>query len=307
MFELRQYSLLFLTATIWGSGFIGQKLGVEYIPSFAFTFYRTLIGGLFLIPVILFLKHQAIKHNKKSRTSSMRMFILGSLSCGFCLILGESLQQFGLVHTDVNKASFITSLYMIFVPVIGFVLGHKTSIKILFCLLLSCIGLFLFCVKDGLALQRGDFLVLLCAIAFAYHILVIAYFINHVDGVLLSCGQFFCASAMGLIMMLLTEVPSVENLKAALPALLYVGIMSNGVAYTLQIVAQRGINSTIASLIMSLESVMGAFFGVICLDEIMSNREMLGALLMFTAVILTQVKLTFFRKSKKSADLTENR
>lgn len=299
MFELRQCFLLFLTAAIWGSGFVGQKIGIDHLSPFAFSFLRTFIGALCLIPVIYALKTYNNKKGKIQRRTNKRYFVLGSICCGFFLILSESFQQFGLVTTDVNKASFITSLYMIFVPLIGIIFGHKIELKIIFAVILSCVGLYLFCMKGGFYLQRGDFLVLLCALGFAGHILVISYFINHVDGVLLSCGQFFCASAMGCVLMFCSEIPTLEQLKAAAPALLYVGIMSNGIAYTLQIVGQRGLNPTIASLIMSLESVMGAFFGVLFLNEIITQKELFGAVLMFIAVIITQI--SFKRKYGKSS------
>lgn len=290
MFELRQYLLLFITATIWGSGFVAQKLGMSYISPFAFTFFRTLLGALFLIPVIILIKKYNLKHSIKPRNLNKRSLIIGSVCCGFFLILSESLQQFGLVSTDVNKASFITSLYMIFVPLLGIFLGHRITLKIIIAVIISCVGLYFFCIKDDITFEQGDLLVFLCAIGFACHILVIAYFINHVDGVILSCGQFFCASFLGFLMMCFTEFPSVDNLIKCIPALLYAGIMSNGIAYTLQIVAQKGINPTVASLILSLESVMGAVFGILFLNEIMSERELLGAILMFSAVILTQLK-----------------
>lgn len=296
MFELRQYLFLFITATIWGSGFVGQKLGISHISPFAFTFFRTLIGGLFLIPVIYSLKRIKIKLCKSPKKTDPKMLLLGSLCCGFFLILSESLQQFGLVYTDVNKASFITSMYMVFVPIIGIFAGHRLTVKIALSVLISCIGLYLLCMHGTFSLQIGDTLEILCAVGFAFHILIISYFVNYVDGVMLSCGQFFAASFMGLVMMLITGVPNLSNLCLALPALLYVGIMSNGVAYTLQVVGQRGINPSIASLILSLESVMGAVFGVLFLKEVMNQREILGALLMFAAVILTQIH---FKKAHK--------
>lgn len=296
MFELRQYLLLFITATIWGSGFVAQKLGMSYISPFAFTFFRTLLGALFLIPVILFIRSYNQKHKYKQRTVNKRYLVIGSICCGFFLILSESLQQFGLVTADVNKASFITSLYMIFVPILGIFLGHKITFKVILAVIISCTGLYLFCIKDEIAFERGDLLVFLCAIGFACHILVIAYFINHVDGVILSCGQFFCASFLGFVMMCFTGFPIAENLIKCIPALLYAGIMSNGVAYTLQIVAQKGINPTVASLILSLESVMGAVFGILFLNEVMTERELLGAALMFLAIIITQLKFNVLRK-----------
>ena len=188
---------------------------------------------------------------------------------------------------------------MIFVPLLGIFLGHRITLKIIIAVIISCVGLYFFCIKDDITFEQGDLLVFLCAIGFACHILVIAYFINHVDGVILSCGQFFCASFLGFLMMCFTEFPSVDNLIKCIPALLYAGIMSNGIAYTLQIVAQKGINPTVASLILSLESVMGAVFGILFLNEIMSERELLGAILMFSAVILTQLK---FKQKKKQVN-----
>lgn len=289
MFELRQYFILLLTATIWGTGFIGQKLGMDHISPFAFTFLRTFIGGLFLIPVILVLKNMKYKNKPMLRPSKPRKFIVGSIACGICLITAESFQQFGLVYTDVNKASFVTALYIIFVPFIGLTLGSKIQPKIIVALLVSVVGLYLLCMKGSFILQMGDFLVLIGAMCFAFHIMVISHYVNYVDGVLLSCGQFFVASFLGLIMMLITGVPSYEAFVLAAPAFIYTGIMSNGIAYTLQVIGQRGINSSIASLIMSLESVMGAIFAVLLLDESMSTKEVIGAILMFVAVIIAQL------------------
>ncbi len=281
--------MLFLTATIWGTGFIGQKLGMDHISPFAFTFLRTFIGGLFLIPVLIILSKVKVKGRSMIRKSHPRKFIMGSVCCGIALICAESFQQFGLVDTDVNKASFITSLYIVFVPIWSLILGQKSNRNIVIALIVSVVGLYLMCMKGSLYLEKGDLLVLIGAACFAVHILVIAHFVNYVDGVLLSCGQFFVASFLGLIMMLLTGLPSYENFILAAPAFIYTGIMSNGVAYTLQVVAQRGVNSTIASLIMSLESVMGAIFAVLLLHEVMTAKEITGALLMFVAVVIAQL------------------
>ena len=296
MFAIRQYFLLFLTATIWGSGFVGQKIGMSHISPFAFTFLRTLIGSLCLL---LFLKTvETVLKKKITRPSNRHKLILGSALCGLCLFVSEILQQYGIAQTDVNKTSFITSLYMVFVPIIGIFLGQKLSLRIIIAVVVSVTGLYFFSIKDGFVLSNGDFLVLLCAVGFAIHILVIAYFIKSVDGVLLSCGQFFVASFLGFIFMFTQTLPSLSSLKGALPALLYVGIMSNAIAYTLQIVGQRGVNPTIASLILSLESVMGAFFGVMILSETLSIREIFGAVLMFSAFVITQVNISLKKKVK---------
>ncbi|HAR80485.1 MAG TPA: EamA family transporter [Succinivibrionaceae bacterium] len=300
MFELRQYSLLFITALIWGSGFIGQKLGMEHVSPFTFTFFRTLIGALFLVPFILVLSKVQKNGTSFLRRSSRKDLFLGSLACGLCLIAAESFQQFGLVYTDVSKASFITALYIIFVPLISVIIGKKISLKIWFSVALSVVGLYFLCMKGSFTLSLGDLLVLICAIIFAVHILVISYFVARVDGLMLSCGQFFAASFFGLIAMLIDGVPSAEALKLAAPAFIYCGIMSNGIAYTLQVIGQRGINAAIATLIMSLESVLGAILGVIFLDEHMSHKEIIGAIIMFSAVIIAQTPTKHILKGSRT-------
>ncbi len=301
MFQLRQSLLLFLTATIWGSGFIGQSIGMDHVSPFTFTFFRTLIGALILLPVIYLLKKQALKKHKTLKKADRRTFILGSLTCGTCLIAAESFQQFGLVYTEASKAGFITSMYIIFVPLISWCLGKRPNLLVLCATALSALGLYLLCLDDPsrLTLQTGDLLILICAVIFALHILVIAHFVEKIDGVELSCGQFAVASALGLITMLLFDQElSLERLLAAAPAILWCGIMSNGVAYTLQIVGQRGINPTIATIILSLESVMAVFFGWLILDESLSSRQYLGCAVMLCAVIIAQLNPRLFLRDR---------
>ena len=291
MFLVRQYCLLLLTAVIWGSGFIGQKLGMDHVSPFTFTFFRTFLGGLFLLPVIAALKGLRIRRGRtlENRPGRWRDFFLGSLCCGTCLIVAESFQQFGIAGTEVNKASFVTSTYIIFVPLLGVLFGHHAGFKLWSAVTLSVAGLYLMCVHEGLTLEKHDLLVLTGGLCFACHILVIARFVARVDGVILSCGQFFVASVLGFFMMLCTGMPDLQQLRLAAPAFIYCGIMSNGIAYTLQVVGQRGVNPTVATLIMSLESVFGALLGVLYLGEHMGAAEITGALLMCVAVIITQI------------------
>lgn len=295
-FQLRQYSLLFITAVIWGSGFIGQKLGMDHVSPYTFTFMRTFIGGCFLIPVIMMRNRIFKRLGKERHKISPKMLFCGSLCCGLCLIAAESFQQFGMIYTDVSKASFITSLYVIFVPLISVFIGSKPTLKVWLCTVIAAFGLYLLCIKDELTLTAGDSLVLICAVIFAVHILVIAYFVRFCDGVDLSCGQFFVASFLGLIMMLMTGLDSAENFLAAAPAFIYCGIMSNGVAYTLQIVGQRGVNAVVATIILSLESVMGTIFGVTLLGDYLSLRQISGCVLMFVAVVGSQLPLAMLLK-----------
>ena len=288
-FELRQYSLLFLTAVLWGTGFIGQKLGMDHVEPFTFTFMRTLIGGLFLLPVMAAMSAIKRKRGIAVRRSDRKTLMLGSLCCGLCLICAESFQQFGIQISDLTSTSFITSLYVVFVPIFGIFIGSRPSPKLVLCVAISVAGLYLLTASGGLHFSRGNLLTLISAMCFAVHILVIAYFVARVDGVALSCGQFFVASFLGFIMMLATGGDTWENFLKAAPAFVYCGIVSNGIAYTLQVVGQRGVNPVIATIIMSLESVMGTFFGILLLGESPTTVQLIGCALVFTAVILAQV------------------
>ncbi len=304
MFQLRQSILLFITATIWGSGFIGQSIGMEHVAPFTFTFFRTLIGALLLLPLIAWLKRREIKKLRRQgleaplKKTNRRLLLQGSLACGVCLIIAETFQQCGLVYTEASKAGFITSMYIIFVPLISLFLGRRPNLFVLLGVILSVIGIYLLCIKDSsFTLQLGDALILICAVAFAVHILLIARYVNEVDGVMLSCGQFFVAAACGLVTMLLFDHNlSMATIQAAMPAMLWCGIMSNGVAYTLQIVGQRGMNPTIATIILSLESVMAAVFGSLILDESLTAREYAGCAVMLAAVIIAQLNPRMFFK-----------
>lgn len=317
MFQLRQSFLLFLTATIWGSGFVAQSIGMDHVTPFTYTFFRTFLGAVVLLPVV-YLVHRRLQKqrarmaagsaaNSASSTkdavevsgfnhipqNKRRDLILGSFCCGFCLVGGESFQQFGLVTTDAGKAGFITSMYIIFVPLIGLFIGKKLNANIVIGVMLSVVGLYLLCIKDSFSIEQGDILIFICAIVFAFHILTIDYFVQKCDGVYLSCGQFFAASLIALILMLIFDydVFSWDDVYAASLALLWSGIMSNGVAYTLQVVGQRGMNPTIATLILSLESVMAVVFGTLLLNESLNTREGIGCFLILIAVLIAQINI----------------
>lgn len=295
MFQLRQSFLLFLTATIWGSGFVAQSIGMDHVTPFTYTFFRTFIGAIVLLPVIYWLHQRKRSDQKQSERPAphyqRKDLIIGSICCGICLVGGESFQQFGLVTTDAGKAGFITSLYIVFVPIFGLFLGKKLNRFIILGVLLSLFGFYLLCIKQSFTIEHGDFLILICAVVFCFHILTIDHFVAKCDGVLLSCGQFFAASAIALVLMLIFDydVFSWADVRAAALALLWSGVMSNGVAYTLQVVGQRGMNPTIATLILSLESVMAVVFGTLLLHESLTLREGIGCILILTAVIIAQL------------------
>lgn len=312
MFQLRQSLLLFITATIWGSGFVAQSIGMDHVTPFTYTFFRTFIGAIVLLPVIAILsKRKALAQSQQldsktpnhqlspdhSNTSvakySRKDLFLGSICCGLCLFGGESFQQFGLVTTDAGKAGFITSMYVIFVPLLGLFIGKKLNIGIILGVFMSLVGLYLLCIKGSLSISQGDLLIVICAVVFSMHILTIDHFIQKCDGVALASGQFFAASFFALIFLLIFDydVFAWEDVWAASLAILWSGIMSNGVAYTLQVVGQRGMHPTIATLILSLESVMAVFFGILILNETMSVREGVGCILILLAVVIAQVNI----------------
>ncbi len=295
MFQLRQSFLLFLTATIWGSGFVAQSIGMDHVTPFTYTFFRTFIGAIVLLPVIYWLHQRKRSDQKQSERPAphyqRKDLIIGSICCGICLVGGESFQQFGLVTTDAGKAGFITSLYIVFVPIFGLFLGKKLNRFIILGVMLSLFGFYLLCIKQSFTIEQGDVLILICAVVFCFHILTIDHFVAKCDGVLLSCGQFFAASAIALVLMLIFDydVFSWADVRAAALALLWSGVMSNGVAYTLQVIGQRGMNPTIATLILSLESVMAVVFGTLLLHESLTLREGIGCILILTAVIIAQL------------------
>ena len=300
MFALRQYLLLLLTAMLWGGGFVGQKLGMDYVSPFTFTFFRTFIGALFLVPVIMIASRIRIKGESAISKSSRSDFIKGSLAVGFCLIAAETFQQYGLKYTDVHKASFITAMYVVLVPVLGLFIGQKNRARIWIAVAVSVAGLAFLTLKGGhLSMETGDLLVLVCALLFAVHVQVIDYWVRKVDGVLLSFGQFIVASALGLVLALASGPDSWESIKAAFPAILYCGIVSNGIAYTLQIVGQRGVNPAGASIVLSLESAFGALAGVLFLGERMTAQAFTGCALMFTATMIAVIP---GRRKRPAAD-----
>lgn len=284
-FTLRQSLLLFLTALIWGCSFVAQAVGMDHVGPFTFTASRTLLGAAFLTPFVLW------RRKREARPAPLgKTFLLGSILCGLCLFAGESFQQFGLVHdTEVGKAGFITSLYIVIVPLLGLFVGHRVHRYIVAGVAFAVVGLWQLCMTSALTVELGDLYVLTCALAFSIHILVIAYFVTKVDGVTLAWGQFWCGGLIALCMALIFENPTLEGLQGALLPILWAGIMSNGIAYTLQVVGQRGMNPTVASLIMSLESVVSVLAGWLLLDEVLTPRELSGCALMAVAIVLAQL------------------
>ena len=287
--QIKSSLILLLTATIWGVAFVAQSVGMEYIGPFTFNAIRCVLGGLVLIPVILLLNRKKEAGAETGTKENKRILWTGGIACGVILCIASNLQQFGIMEASVGKSGFFTALYIVMIPVIGIFIGKRPGIKLWFCVALAVVGMYLLCMKDGsFTIERADIMLLLCALAFSFHILVVDYFSPKVDGVKMSCIQFFVCGALSAVGMIFTEIPDISNIQAAL---LYAGLLSCGVGYTLQIVGQKGINPIIASLIMSLESVISALAGWVILGQVLSLKEIIGCVLMFVAIVITQIPI----------------
>lgn len=298
--QVKNSLLLLLTATIWGTAFVAQSVGMDYVEPFTFTFARSIIGGIVLIPCICFLRW--LKKREDKDAGANRLFVtkiewIGGICCGLALCAASNFQQIGISYTTVGKAGFITALYVVIVPIMGLFFKRKVSFVVWICVALSVIGLYLLCMTEGsFTLAYGDLLVLICAILFSIHIMVIDHFSPKGDGVVMSCIQFFVCGIVSGIIMLFVESPDLGNIMAAKMPILYAGVLSSGVGYTLQVVGQKGMNPTIASLIMCLESVVSVLAGWLILGEALSNRELLGCVLMFVAIVLAQMPMPAGKK-----------
>lgn len=292
--KMKSNIMLLLTALIWGSSFVAQKSGMDYIEPFTYNGIRTFIGGLVLIPVLIFFtkknNRQSGENEKVFDFKKDKMALIGGVCCGMALFAASTLQQFGVSYTTAGKAGFITTLYVAFVPIISLFLRKKVRPIMWVCVALGAAGLYLLCMTDAsFSLQFGDMLVLLCAVAFAVHILVIDHFSPKADGVKISCVQFLVSGAMGLICMFIFETPDLGDILACWLPILYAGVLSCGIAYTLQVVAQADADPTAASLILCLESVFAVISGAILLHESMSPRELMGCAVIFVAVIISNL------------------
>lgn len=300
--QMRQVVFPILAAFIWGTAFVAQDLCADSIGAFAFNATRYFIAVLALLVVILI--SDKLKKNKPTLTAqekkaANKQLWLGGLCCGAALAIASNFQQAGLVAgTDAGKAGFITALYVVLVPVFGLFFKRKVSLPTWIAVVLSVVALYLLCIKGDFSLAPGDLLVLVCAVCFAVHILVIDHSTAYCDGVKLSCLQFLFAGIISTICMFIFEdVDFAAILSCALP-LLYVGIFSCGVGYTLQILAQKDSNPTVVTILLSLESVFAVIAGAIILKQQMTVREYIGCAIMFAAVILAQIQFPTRQKAE---------
>ena len=277
--------LLFIAAFIWGTAFVAQKSGGA-IGSFTFNGIRTFIGGLVLLPLVI------KNHKDKSLPLFTKEELTGGIVCGFFLFVAASLQQFGLAYTTAGKAAFITTLYVVFCPILSLIVHKKKTRPLVWlCVVLDVIGLYLLCMTDAsFSIQIGDTLVILCAVAFAGQMVAVDNYIDRIDGIKLSCIQFLFSGLLGIICMFIFENPvSLSNIMTAWFPILYAGVISCGIAYTFQVLGQKEATPTIAALILCLESVFGVLAGAVILGETMTMREIFGCIIMFAAVVISNL------------------
>ncbi len=310
--RMRGNALLLLAAFIWGLSFVAQSEGMKYIGPFAFIGIRSMLAG---VSLAVFLGIRAAvtagktqkdagnvsEDTKEAKQARKKNLLLGGVSCGIILFAATMLQQIGILHNnEPGKAGFITALYLILVPLAGIFFRKKIGAKVWVAVVLAVCGMYLLCITEGLHMTTGDLYLLGCAFVFTLHILVIDYFSPKVDGVAMSCIQFLLCGALGMTGMFFTENVEISHVLEAWLPLVFSGVFSGGVAYTLQIVAQKDTEPAIASLLMSLESVFAVFGEWLILGQLLSAREFGGCALMFVGILLTQLPEKRRGKSSKN-------
>lgn len=293
--KLKGNLILLLTSFIWGTSFIAQSKGVEDISPFAFTGIRSVLGGVVLLPVIAILHFYNKKHGMTA-ASKTKTLLIGGIVCGVLLCLASTLQTAGMIYTSPGKSGFITALYMVIIPIIGLFTNKKPDPLLWLSVVIATLGLYLMCIDSTLTINKGDVLTFICAFIFSGHILAIDYFSPRVDSVKLACLQFFVCGIINIICMFIFEQPKLAPILGCWASIGYSGIMSCGVAYTLQIIGQKYTDPASASILMSLESVFATLATVVLVacgwqltGGVLSMREIIGCVLMFAAIILVQL------------------
>ena len=311
---IKGVTLLLIGSFIWGTTFVAQSMGTNHLDAFSFNCIRNFIGVFALIPVLLWqicpkrkdmnnvqetlscsnLPTARAKKNilQELRVIFTRDLIVGGIICGTALCLASNFQQMGIESSTVGKSAFITTLYIVLVPLLGLFFQKKLPLQIWCGVILAMIGLYLLCMKnETFVLELGDIYLLLCAFFFTIQITAVDYFAPKVNCIALSMMQFFVTAILSGVCMTFNELPTWENIFGAIIPLLYAGVLSSGIAYTFQIIGQKHLAPTVASLIMSLESVFATLAGWIILKEYLSTQELIGCGLVFAAVILTQLPI----------------
>ncbi|BET22419.1 DMT family transporter [Solobacterium moorei] len=281
--------LLILASIIWGCAFVAQNVGMNYIGPWTFSTIRFLIAGFSLLAIIPILDEKRT-HVIRPKTKEEKMkLLLGSVLCGLALSIGSIVQQIAMLTVPVAKAGFLTTLYVLFVPMITLLFGKKIPLKVWIGIAMALFGLYLLSMAGNLAIGIGEILLILAAFLFAIHIIIIGYFSTRVDPVRLSCGQLLIGGFATVIPMIVIEKPTIGSILAAYIPLLYTGIFSSCVAYTLQIFAQKEANPTIAGMLLSLESVFAALAGYLILHQVLNTRELIGCVVIFIAIVIAQL------------------
>lgn len=288
--KIRNSLLLLITAIVWGVAFVAQDVGMDYITPFSFNGARCLIGAVILVPVIF------MRDKSKGESAfpwRSKTLWTGGILCGAALCLASNLQQYGIKLSDasVGKAGFITTFYIVLVPIAGIFIKKRCPISVWFAALIAAGGLYLLCVPQGagFAIEFSDILVFLCAIGFTIQILFVDSYSPRVDGLKLACVQFFVCGVISAVLALILDDISLSQIAEAYIPILYAGVFSCGVGYTLQIIAQKGLNPTIASIIMSLESSVSVIAAWLIQEKAMNGRQIAGCIVMFCAIIIAQI------------------
>ncbi|SCX95136.1 DMT family transporter [Butyrivibrio sp. INlla14] len=295
IYTLTHTMMLLVASFFWGTTFVAQSLGAEYVGAGTYLALRTYIGIIFLLPFVLYRDKKDIKNSglgpqelQDKRSREKQAFIKGGMLAGLFIFLASFAQQYGIAYTSVAKAGFLTTLYVVFVPIISLLFGRRFDNKLWISITLSVIGMYLLCMKGSFYLEIGDALMILSALGFSIQILAVSRYSKRIDPVKLTLAQFIIEALLATIVMLVIEKPDLFSIRNALPAILYAGIFSSGIAYTLQSLGQKNLNPAIASIAMCLESVFGTLSGWIVLGQKLSLREAAGCILMFVAIVLTQ-------------------
>ena len=285
------FFLLFLTALIWGVAFVAQSVGMDHIGPYTFNTGRLLLGTVVTMPwAIMELKKQKnVEEEREVYIKKRNSSVIGAAFCAVVFFLAVNLQQFALIGSSVANVSFITTLYILIIPIIGMFLGKKHGLSIWIAIAIAVVGMYLLCIKEGLVLEMGDILAFICAVMFALQILIVDHYVPKSYVIVLSCTQNLFAGLISFVFMLIFEGVNLEGIKTAWLPLAYTGILSTGLAYTTQMLGQKYIKPTVASLIMSLESVIAAIAAWLIIGQALSLREMLGCALVFVGVIIAQI------------------
>lgn len=287
--ELKASIMLFATAIIWGLAFVAQAAGMEHLGPLSFTASRCFVAVVFLYLTYKFFMMKSASYREEK--FDMKRTLVGGSICGLVFTIAINLQQVSLIYTTAAKASFLTALYIVFIPVIGLFFGRRPSVKIILCIFLAMVGTYLLSIKGGLKINRGDLIVILSALVFAIHILLLTKYSTNTNAVLVSLVQFAVCGVISLVGALVLEDISMEAILKSQATILYVGILSSGVGFTIQLMALKDLEPVVASMICSLESVFGALFGWLILSQEMTEREIFGAIIIFLATIFAQVPI----------------